>query len=790
MQVETNIETSTVSRPLQDFIRLAIAFFSCLVLLSFYHHIRLYAGGVIDSVVNKSFFLLVVHHIGFTAMTALLLVFLFTFLERKKENLGFKTAKFIFICIFVCEALLVEFYIQHYEILSLEIFSRLYEDFGVLQLGLYSLVFATMAVVLFPVIYRYTARSYRLINRMYPLTFILFTFFLATLITAKKPVNENKLQHLVVGAVNQVMDESPYEGEIEYPLAKAAVRDTTLVNHFKAASSRPDIIILLVEGLSRDFVGSDAPYRSFMPFLNKLRIRSLFWNNALSNGAESHHALPSVLGSLPFGESGFTETDPSPGRNTLLSILKDNGYQTRFYYGGNSALHRVDKFLFEEKTDRITDIKSFDKSFTKQDEDRAGISWGYPDSELFRKYSEDLLPRDRPSLEVLQTLSTKRPYKIPEAERYKELVKRMVNSGDLSPRSVKIVKNNRDLMAGFIYADQAIANLFEDLESRPQYQNTIVLITGTHRAEGLPHQDNLERYRVPLMLVSPLLNKSAEFSQLVSHADIAPSLIGLVDHYTPLRLPSQTAWLGKGLGESTDKAIPLIRYRKGIKDFVLGNTFVTGNRHYQIKESGELIELEDPAIISRLDEGLDKFKKINKYVTSQNKILPDEYAMVKMKEGLTNEEMIWVNSVFSGSDYDRAYNTARKLAFNGERDRALLLCEYIMMNVPGHVDTEILMGRIHAWNRQFSLAERILKECIRKYPLYTDSYAALLDVYYWAGTNQKALGIERKLKSRNIEDQALKEKIERAKKQIRNAKRKEILSNVRPAISDIHFEDL
>ena len=87
----------------------------------------------------------------------------------------------------------------------------------------------------------------------------------------------------------------------------------------------------------------------------------------------------------------------------------------------------------------------------------------------------------------------------------------------------------------------------------------------------------------------------------------------------------------------------------------------------------------------------------------------------------------------------RAYASARKLAFNHESDRALLLCNYILAKVPGHADTQILMGRIHAWQGKYEMAAEILKEAIRKYPTYADGYAALLDVYFWSDQDEEAM---------------------------------------------------
>lgn len=779
-------------RPLRDFIRLAITFFCCLVLLAGYHHIKLYSNGVIDSVINRSFALLLIHHIGFTAITSLLLAFVYSFLERRRAGMGFTFCKGAFILIFMVEALLTEYYVQEYEILGAGITDRFLNAFTALQLGLYLLVFLTMSLVIIRVVYPYTKRSYRLINRMYPFTFILFTFFLATLITGKKPVNENKIQHLVTSSWELLADDPEYAGDAEYPLAGDFQLDEGLTGYFELKETAPDIVLVLVDGLGTQFVGDDAPFKAFMPHLNSLQKRSLYWKNHLSNTAEGHNAFPTVLGSLPFGDKGFAQATPAPGRNTLFSLLKLNNYHTAFYYGGNSALHHYDKFCFEEKVDLIVDNKSFGSEFEKQPADRAGISLGYPDKEVFRKWGADPRPDSGPMLTVIVTQSSKKPFLIPQEEVYTSKAKAILESLK-DTRTKKISRKHREVMAGFMYADDALKQFMANALGSPAYDNTIFVITGTHNVDDLPKMDNLDRYEVPLLIFSPMLKSPAVFEDLVSHADLAPSLLGLVNSVEPLNLPGQSAWLGDGLSIKKPKTIPLFRHANGIKDMVVEGHFLSGNRVFAIEERSDLRALDGDALREKLIAERRYFRSVNRYVMAQNKILPDSLSLYKMDKGLSKEEQIWVNSVFSGNDFDRAYNTAKRLAFDGDRERALLLCAHILKNVPGHVDTEVLTGRIAAWNGQYGKAERILKECLRKNPLYADTYAALLDVYYWSGNNHKATELEKTMKDHQLQDADLQEKLLRAYRSVKKdttAKNHYKAISLEGGISETHFDDL
>jgi len=125
MQVEENIPNLDTQKKLKDFIPLLLTFFVALAILSIYQNLSLYLSGVIDSVFNKSFFLLLLNHTGYVAITALILLFLFKYLENKKPELGYKLTKLIIIILICIEGFLIQYYIQNYEILGTGILSIL-----------------------------------------------------------------------------------------------------------------------------------------------------------------------------------------------------------------------------------------------------------------------------------------------------------------------------------------------------------------------------------------------------------------------------------------------------------------------------------------------------------------------------------------------------------------------------------------------------------------------------------------------------------------------------------------
>ncbi|PIB37768.1 sulfatase-like hydrolase/transferase [Maribacter sp. 4G9] len=753
-------------RKLRDFIPVVLTFFVGLAVLSIYQNTMLYSMGVLDSIFNSSFFLYLLHHLGFASVISLFLAFIFNLLENKKPGLGLSTVKITIPFLLVLEAVLITYYIQNFEPLGSDIFGLFSTKeirFSLLQASMASLITGAVCFIC----YKYIASLYTVISRMYPLTIVFFSIFLATLYSDKKPVNENKTQYLAEHLTERLLQWNSYEGAEEYPLLRPFQKETGLSAYFRTMDSLPHIKIILVDGLGNDFV--NGRFTNFMPHLQELKLRSLSWKNFLSNTGESHASFPTVIGSLPFGESGFTTLPDFTYRNTLYSVLKDNGYATSFSYGGNTALFNMDRFLEEEKVDLIFDRNNFGNEFSLQEEDAAGITLGYPDGALFSNFHKNAKEFHGPKLDVFMTLSTKAPFHIPNFDKYRDRVAQIAEKSNLDGSAQRFVRRNEALFSSFVYADEALAEFMEMERSSPHFSNTIYILTGSHQLSEISQDNPLAKYRVPLLIFSPLLKSPGEIEKVASHADIAPSLLALLSANRPVKVPGQLGFLGgdlvKQFIKKGDRQIPLLRSAYKMHDFIVDDFFYSDGEMYQLDQDLNLKELEDgnKTDVEAIEQKFENFKSINRYVTTKNRIIPRSLSLIEdRKPKFSKEEMIWIESVFNGKDFDNAYSNAKRLAFQKDYGRALLLCEYILSEIPRHADTEILVGRIHAWKGNYDKAIEILNRVIKKYPKYGDGYCALMDAYFWSGQNGGTYEIQRLSRKNGVQDKILDEKFKRS----------------------------
>lgn len=315
--------------------------------------------------------------------------------------------------------------------------------------------------------------------------------------------------------------------------------------HLVKGERPPDIVIIIGEGLGRAFSNPGAYLGSFTPFIDSLATRGLYWENCLSAGGRTFAALPSILGSLPFGEHGFAEMGKNMPRHlSLYSILN----YSRFIYAGDASFDNMSLFMQRQYTDEILDEHDFNSSYSRLPSSSSGFSWGYGDFELYRRYFQSFdLKDDKPSVNVILTVSTHSPFLVNNQKRYEAAFQEKLNKLAASEQIKTECRENHRQLETVMYMDEAMKSFFREYSKRPSFSNTIFIITGDHRMPDIPLATKIDRYHVPLIVYSPALKRPTKFSAIVSHLDITPSLLAFSKNSYGLSVPSLACWISPGL---------------------------------------------------------------------------------------------------------------------------------------------------------------------------------------------------------------------------------------------------
>ena len=416
----------------------------------------------------------------------------------------------------------------------------------------------------------------------------------------------------------------------EYPFLHKGEYPDVLGPFFDSLDRAPDIVFILAESFGKAYSGKDAYLGSFTPFLDSLEQHSLVWTNALSSTGRTFGILPGVLGGMPFGEKGFLELYPEyPYHKSLLSILQENGYQSRFFIGSDRKFDHEGDFLEYHQVSQIEDQSTFLPQFSKTPSNN-GFSWGYPDKELFRN-GLIKLPQEKngPEIRIFQTQTSHDPYIVPEREVYEaKFDNHLRNYLGLSAAKIQEYTSYKDIYMTLLYADDAIRLFFEEYKKRPEFANTIFIITGDHRLPEIPMTTRMDRFHVPLLIYSPMLKESAYFKGVSSHFEITPSLLSFLQKNAGIQLPEEVTWMGQVLDTArTFQAkinMPLMRNKNQLVDYLNGEFFYSDGQIYLITEGLNIDPITDPEVLTRLTGEFEEYKNKNSYTVQTRKLLPKE----------------------------------------------------------------------------------------------------------------------------------------------------------------------
>lgn len=419
-----------------------------------------------------------------------------------------------------------------------------------------------------------------------------------------------------------------YLNENQFPFLHRNETPDVLGPFFKPSPVRPNVVLIIVESLGRAFTGEDAYLGNFTPFIDSLSRQSLYWQNILSVGGRTFAVLPSMLGSLPLARKGFADLgEAMPAPVSVASVLKKSGYRTNFYYGGDATFDNMRTFMRKNGVDRIVEEASFGPGFQKMPAEN-GFTWGYGDKALFANFLKLNPPADStPQFHVVLTVSTHSPFLINEQDKYLARFEQRLAQLPLSEDKKAARRKYRRELASVLYLDDALRGFITAYRQRPDFENTIFLITGDHRMPEIPMTTLIDRFHVPLLVYSPRLSRTAEFQSVSSHFDVGPSLLAYFQKNYGVQIPTVASWLGTGLDTTrvfrNVHAYPLMMTKTETVDYVMGPYLLNRGNLYKISESLGLDPVREPDQQSRLSGAFDRFKQKNQKFIDGAKLVPD-----------------------------------------------------------------------------------------------------------------------------------------------------------------------
>lgn len=447
----------------------------------------------------------------------------------------------------------------------------------------------------------------------------------------------------------------------EYPLLHENNEPDVLGSFFNFKSTPPNIVILVVEGLSRDFSGANAFATSFTPFLDSLSNHSLVWDNFLSTAPGTFAAHPAISGSLPYGQRGFSAMNIMPDHLSLIKILRKNGYHAKFLIGFNPDFDNMGGYIRAQGTDFL--LSHYPGKYKEMGIGEEGWSMGYPDDALYARSFEVMDSiKNKPYLNIYHTGTTHMPYLFEQKKEYEKKFDEKLKTLVVKPEIKKILKETRKVLVTFMFSDDCLREFFKKYAQRPEFGNTIFFITGDHHIGSFPSTCGIDDYHVPFIVYSPLLKSPGKFLSVNSHNNIAPTISNmLLQNFKFPYKPKEVHWLGSVMDTAVTfrniHNMPFMWWSREIADYIHDKYYLTGEQLYEL--TPELLEkpVENDSIRNYMIRLRDNYKLINSYVCTNNKIFP-----ASQKDMLPGEKTL----LFDFKD------TAEKKIFANSSDTSLM----------------------------------------------------------------------------------------------------------------------
>ena len=284
--------------------------------------------------------------------------------------------------------------------------------------------------------------------------------------------------------------------------------------------SKPNIVIFILESFAKEYNGAfnkDTPikgYKGYTPFVDSLAQHSLIFTNGYANGWKSIHGMSSVIAGIPSFKDAFTSSPyPKQKIESLVSVLKSEGYDTSFFHGApNGSMG----FL------GFGNILGYDHYYGKNefnnDAEFDGV-WGIWDEPFFQYFNQVLTQKQQPFMATLFSVSSHEPYTVPK--KY----------------SNKFPKGDNPIHQCIGYTDFALKQFFNQAKKQSWYNNTIFVLVADH--------DNLIYYSeygkdqnfhtVPILFFTPNEKYKGVNKDWAQQIDIYPTLLDMIGYEKPFR---------------------------------------------------------------------------------------------------------------------------------------------------------------------------------------------------------------------------------------------------------------
>lgn len=264
---------------------------------------------------------------------------------------------------------------------------------------------------------------------------------------------------------------------------------------------KPNVIIIIVEGMGRTITDASEGGNEVTPNINRLKSEGIWFERAYASSFRTDRGTVAVLSGFPAQPKMSIMKYPNKAAKLpgIARTMRDAGYATRFFYGGDANFTNTKAYLYATGYDEVVDedVAEFSGHTSK---------WGYADDAVLDYAADAILKRmarGGRSLDVILTLSSHEPFKVP----YRRLRNDMLNS--------------------FAFTDDCIGRFVERMRESAYWDNTLIVLLPDH---GYPYPSSVgvntpARHHIPMLWLGGAVAEPLVVEDCVAQTDLAATLL-------------------------------------------------------------------------------------------------------------------------------------------------------------------------------------------------------------------------------------------------------------------------
>jgi phosphoglycerol transferase MdoB-like AlkP superfamily enzyme len=309
-------------------------------------------------------------------------------------------------------------------------------------------------------------------------------------VSKSKYLSKNLYEYMSEGEADSIVD-SLYaaNGKIEQ-----VINDS--------GSIKPNVIMIVWESFTEKALNKTIDGKPVIKYFPELIKQGIYFSNCYASGDRTDKGISAVLSGYPAlpKESIVNYSGKTARLNSLGNLFSQNGYNTSFYYGGESEFMNIKTYLQAQKFQQMISKDDFD-------EKDMNSKWGAHDDIVMKRMLTDIPKLRQPFFTTWLTLSSHEPFETPLPAVFK--------------RSDKETK----FLNSLHYTDSIVYSFISELKKSALWQNTIVIISADHGHYLPVTGKRADDYRIPVLWLGGALKKQKTINNVTSQIDIAGNLV-------------------------------------------------------------------------------------------------------------------------------------------------------------------------------------------------------------------------------------------------------------------------